>query len=304
MFRARQTPQLPAHYGRGGCAGPRRCCGLVVERHNGRPAVRSTVSVAGWDGRLRGALDRVAARLRWVGYRTYFRLVRYNYRQRLLARPNWTPAGRFWSYELLNRYRNNSMLAAIDTFCGPDAVVYDVGANVGMYAAALAVAAPRRRVLAFEPAPTTAEQLRANLARNGIDDRVEVHDYGLGATDGRRQFHVSTYPELSGFDRESATRWEATVAETVPVQVRRLDDVAETAPPPDVVKLDVEGAGPAVLAGGRETLHEHRPALFVEPHAEQLPDDPTTAMRTRLEDLDYRVEDRGEFWRCLPARTT
>jgi FkbM family methyltransferase len=249
-------------------------------------------------------VNRVVARLRWVGYRTYFGLVRRNYERRLLARPNWTPAGRFWSYELLNRYRNNAMLEAIDAFCDPDAVVYDVGANVGMYAIALAVAAPRRRVLAFEPAPTTVEQLRANLARNDIEDQVTVCDYGLGATDDRRQFHVSTYPELSGFDRESATRWEATVAETVPVRVRRLDDVAESAPPPDVVKLDVEGAGPAVLAGGRATLRAHRPALFLEPHAEQLPDDPTATVRTHLEDLDYRVEDRGEFWRCLPARTT
>lgn len=259
------------------------------------------MSVVGQDGRLRGALRRVAGRLRWVGYRTYFGLVRRNYEQRLLARPNWTPAGRFWSYELLNRYRNNSMLEAIDTFCGPDAVVYDIGANVGMYTTALAVAAPSRRVLAFEPAPTTVEQLRANLSRNDIADRVDVHDCGLGTANDQQQFYVSTYPELSGFDRESATRWEATVAETVPVRVRRLDDLAETAPPPDALKLDVEGGGPAVLAGGRETLRAHRPAVFVEPHAEQLADDPAATMRTQLDELDYRVEDRGSFWRCLPV---
>jgi FkbM family methyltransferase len=260
------------------------------------------VGVAGGDGRLRRVADRVAARLRRVGYRTYFELVRRNYERRLLARPNWTPAGRFWSYELLNRYRHNSMLGAIDTFCDPDAVVYDVGANVGMYAIALAT--PRRRVIAFEPAPTTVEQLRANLARNDLDGRVAVHDCGLGATDDRQQFYRSTYPELSGFDRESATRWGATVAETVPVRVRRLDDVAETAPPPDTIKLDVEGAGPAVLRGGRAVLRTHRPALFVEPHAEQLPDDPAATMRTQLRELDYRVEDRGSFWRCLPEGVT
>jgi FkbM family methyltransferase len=256
------------------------------------------VSVTGERRRIR---DRVVGGLRWAAYRAYFALVRRNYERRLLARPNWTPAGRFRSYDLVNRYRNDRMLAAMDTFCDPDAVVYDIGANVGMYTIALAVSAPDRRLLAIEPAPTTVEQLRANLACNGLGDRVEVRHCGLGETDGRRPFYRSTYPELSGFDRESATRWEATVADTVPVRVRRLDDVTETAPAPDVLKLDVEGAGPAVLAGGRETLREHRPALFVEPHAEQLPDDPAATMRSRLDEFGYRVEDCGAFWRCLPA---
>ena len=250
--------------------------------------------------RLGGVRDRVVGRLRRVGYRTYFELVRRNYEQRLLARPNWTPAGRFRSYELLNRYRNDPMLAALDAFCDPDAVVYDVGANVGMYAIALAVAGPRRRVLAFEPTPQTVEQLRANLSCNGLEDRVEVYSCGLGATSECRPLYRSTYPELSGFDRESATRWGADVAGAVPVRVRRLDEVSRTALPPDALKLDVEGAGPAVLAGGRETLREHRPALFVEPHTEQLPDDPATAMRESLEELGYRIESCEGFWRCLP----
>lgn len=247
----------------------------------------------------RGFASRVADRLRRIGYRTYFRLVRINYEKQLYARHNRTPIGTFRSYELLNRHRHDRMLEAVASHCDSDAVVYDVGANVGMYAVALTVAEPRCHVLAFEPAPTTVEHLRANLACNGLEDRVDVYPCGLGATNERRQFYVSTYPELSGFDRESATRWGATVDDTISVRVRQLDDVSETAPPPDVVKIDVEGAGPAVLAGGRRTLDEERPILFIEPHAEGFPDDPTT-MRTQLKELEYRIDDYGDYWRCVP----
>jgi len=133
------------------------------------------------------------------------------------------------------------MLESVVADCGPDTVVYDVGANVGMYAITIGTVEPQSRILAFEPAPTTVEHLRANIGCNELNSSVEVHHCGLGASTERQQFHFSTYPELSGFDRASATRWGGTIGETVSVSVRRMDDVVKSAPSPDVVKIDVEG---------------------------------------------------------------
>lgn len=245
-------------------------------------------------------LSSLVARLRWVGYRSYYRLVRRNYANQLFVRDHATAAGTIQSYELIARHTDDKMLAAIDAFSDHDTVIYDVGANVGIYTAALAATTPERRVISFEPAPQNVAHLRSTVELNELEDRVDIHHCGLGETADRRRFYVSTYPELSGFDRESATRWEATVAETVEVRVRPLDDIISTAPPPDVIKIDAEGSAPAVLAGAQRTLRTHHPTLFIEPHTAELSDDPTAPIRDQLATVGYRIEERGAYWKCLP----
>lgn len=245
-------------------------------------------------------ISRLVARLRWVGYRLYFWLVRHNYATQLIARDHATAAGTVQSYELIARHTDDEMLAAIDAFANHSAVIYDVGANVGIYSTALAETASQRRVVAFEPAPQNITHLRLTVELNELSDRIAIHPFGLGETVERRRFHVSTYPELSGFDRESATRWEATVAETVQVQVRSLDDITTAAPPPDVIKIDAEGGAPAILAGAQETLRTHRPALFIEPHTTELSNDPTASIREQLATAGYRIKEHDTYWKCLP----
>lgn len=246
-------------------------------------------------------MGRISSLVRRFGYRSYFGLVALNYRYRLFARHNHTPAGSFRCYELFNRHGDDPMLAAAGEACGPSDVVYDVGANVGVYALALAAGSPDRRVFAFEPSPQTVGHLRANVERNELADRIAVRPQGLGAESGEATFYVSTYPELSGFDCESATRWEATVADTVQVPVTTLDRVVSEGPEPDVVKLDVEGAGPDVLAGGRETLESVSPTLFIEVHEEGLSDQLVAEMKTVLEEVGYHIDEREGYWRCTTS---
>lgn len=248
--------------------------------------------------RIQAAIEKIPARLRYTAFRLYFRLVRLNYEHRLTTRVNRTPGGSFRSYELLNRHGNDSMLTAMAAFCGPEATIYDIGANVGIYTLALSSTARDRRVVAFEPAPVTATQLRTNVSCNDLERQVTVHQCGLGATDDELAFYISTLPELSGFDRQSATRWGASVEEVVSVPVRRLDTIWETAPSPDVIKLDVEGAGPAVLRGGEALIAEEKPVFFIEPHDEELSE--TQEMQALLLDFDYRIEMYDTYWRCLP----
>ncbi len=247
-----------------------------------------------------GALDRIRTWLERRRYGTYDRVVGWNYDRRLFAASRATPGGRIRTYELYNRHGRQEMLRAICARCEADDVVYDVGANVGVYALAVAAGGPDRRVIAYEPAPPTIERLRANCERNDCGDRVTIRPVGLGATAGFRRFYVSTYPELSSFDRESATRWGASVAATDSVRVRRLDEEIRDRPAPDVLKIDVEGTGAAVLRGARETLRTHRPDVFLEVHREALSGDRTAAVREELEAAGYVVDERDRFWRCEP----
>jgi FkbM family methyltransferase len=117
----------------------------------------------------------------------------------------------------------------------------DVGANVGVYAA-LAAGAAGARVLALEPAVETLPDLMAMLALNGLEDRVEVRAVAAGAAAGRLRFTQG---------RGTTNRAAADGAAEVPVET--LDALCG-ADPPLLVKVDVEGAEPAVLAGAAGLL--------------------------------------------------
>ena len=76
----------------------------------------------------------------------------------------------------------------------PDAVVFDVGANIGLFSLFVGQVCPGAHVFAFEPAPPLAEILAANAAIAACT--VTLCPYGLGARSGSASF--TFYPHSSG----------------------------------------------------------------------------------------------------------
>jgi amino acid adenylation domain-containing protein/FkbM family methyltransferase len=76
----------------------------------------------------------------------------------------------------------------------PQACVFDVGANIGMFSMYVAEQSPGARIYAFEPIAEVCESLQRNaeLCRGAT---VKVCRYGLGARSGREEF--SYYPQFS-----------------------------------------------------------------------------------------------------------
>jgi FkbM family methyltransferase len=147
-------------------------------------------------------------------------------------------------------------LAALSA-AGPGAV-FDIGANVGLYAA-LAAAVTDRTVVAFEPFPVLAEVAARFSADNDLGIRVE--SIALGRETGSATFYLSDVSDSSnslaaGF-RESTRQIEVPV-ETLDGYVRRTGDV------PAVLKIDTESTEPDVLFGAAATLRDHRPWVLCE----------------------------------------
>ncbi|AFZ72978.1 FkbM family methyltransferase [Natronobacterium gregoryi] len=234
----------------------------------------------------------------------YHRLRELNYDYLRRSRRNRTPAGAFRCYEPVNRHGSDEMLAELDDACGPSAVVFDVGANVGVYALALTSDEPDRRVVAFEPASRSAKRLRANVRLNGLGARIDVQVCGVGDENAERPFFRSSNPELSAFDGASARRWGASVAEIRSSPVRRLDSLVleNNLPSPDAIKIDAEGAAPAVLTGARDVIERYRPTLLIEIHEDGFKRDITGESRATLEAHDYAIDERDGFWRCEPSQ--
>jgi FkbM family methyltransferase len=139
----------------------------------------------------------------------------------------------------------------IEQYLKPDEVLYDVGANVGAYTLVAAVAVPGARVVAFEPGAANFAALCANLELNEVGERVIPVPLALGD-------HPRPAPlEGAGVPGASPSLNGATEGERgMTVLVDRLDDVVDRFgfPPPDHLKLDVDGGELEVLAGAERLL--------------------------------------------------
>lgn len=149
-----------------------------------------------------------------------------------------------------------------------DGVFLDVGANIGVYSAALARAKRGRlRGAAFEPVPATHRLLRETLRLNGMDGFL-AEQTALGSA--RAELMLSAH---GGGANNALVSGPSSSVPTVKVPCIRLDDWVEShaALVPDAMKIDVEGQELAVLEGAVRVLANRRPVLAIECHCASWP---------------------------------
>lgn len=143
-----------------------------------------------------------------------------------------------------------SIRAFYSGFIRPNDLVFDAGANVGVFTRTfLALGA---RVVAIEPVPACVEAL--GRIRN---KRLHVIPSALGSTSGKTTLHINPRrPTLSTVSeswlaiakragRFKDERW----SEAIEVPVTTLDNLIAQNGPPAYIKVDVEGFEQEVLAG-------------------------------------------------------
>ena len=148
----------------------------------------------------------------------------------------------------------------------PDAVLYDVGANIGITALVAAESAgPGVKVVAIEPFPANFASLVKNIQANGLNARVIPLAVGLGADTAIIPLHwVSDDPggSLHSFGDIVVLSPNERIA---PVSFHmcmsyRLDDLIcmPGLPFPTHIKIDVDGGETAVLMGAAGVLADPR----------------------------------------------
>lgn len=153
--------------------------------------------------------------------------------------------------------------AALRDRLRPGDVVYDIGANVGYFTLLAAqLVGPEGHVYAFEPNAEVLTKLRHHVQLNGLDN-VTILNCALADRDGRAEFHAVRGAN-SG---RSSLRREVDPDATTEVELCRLDTLVteQGLRPPDLVKMDIEGAECLALRGMSETIvRQERLALLVE----------------------------------------
>jgi FkbM family methyltransferase len=167
-------------------------------------------------------------------------------------------------------------LALCAQYIGPDGVVLDVGANIGIHAVHFSGFARNGMVICCEPARSTF----ALLLRNIQDlSNVMPLNIALSNVSGVQTFFIASdnaYSGLKDTGRKPILRQESiacfTADEILPplLRNRRVD----------LIKIDVEGFETQVLQGMQELIRAHQPVIFCEIFAgRQSNPDPQATIR-------------------------
>ena len=146
----------------------------------------------------------------------------------------------------------------------PSSVVYDIGANVGFYTVLASVrGSGTGRVYAFEPLPRNIEYLTRHVKLNNLNN-VVVFECALSDCTGVAKFEVAVNPSMGKLAEGSS--------DGVDVDIRTLDNIVSEHQlmPPNLMKVDIEGAEAAFLRGAVETISAHRPSILLATHGRSV----------------------------------
>jgi FkbM family methyltransferase len=163
----------------------------------------------------------------------------------------------------VNGSYQGDVLIALRNLLRGGKVLWDVGANYGLMSIYAACHFRGQvQVIAFEPSPIVLKELRNNLELNRCEN-VTVEPICLGDRDGTVPFFVS---EDQSWNATMIPQFAQSHAENLKIEVpcSTIALCVERLPPPDVIKLDVEGAEHLVVRGGRRFLADAKTSMIVE----------------------------------------
>ena len=148
-----------------------------------------------------------------------------------------------------------SCTRALDLFGIKNPVVFDIGANVGLWSHTFLEHRPSARIYAFEPSAVAREVL---VERFKCDNRVTIVPIALGKKSGKANlFSDSPGSGLGSLKKRRLDHFGIEMKEIEEVNVMTLDEWAKRDKIyPHLIKVDVEGFELDVFEGASQTLQK------------------------------------------------
>ena len=143
-------------------------------------------------------------------------------------------------------------------------ILFDVGADRGIFSLVFCGSGDRKRAVAYEPSPSRFAAATALAALNACDGRLMRRQAALGNTHGRAGGTVFADGTMVPGAHDPAGTAADVEMTTVDREVEALGVV------PDVMKIDVEGYEYEVLRGAQQVLRTRKPVLCLELHLDLL----------------------------------
>lgn len=152
-------------------------------------------------------------------------------------------------------------------------VIFDVGANLGIYSLTSAAINPEARLVAFEPTPEIAAHLRRTLEDNHLN-RITVVEKAVAKTSGTAILNLFG-AKVEGNEGMNFVTQQAVSADSVTIETVSLDDFCQLQgiDQIDLLKIDIQGNEPEALRGAERLLTEGRiRCIFTELNWESDPE--------------------------------
>ena len=178
------------------------------------------------------------------------------------------------------------LLRFCDEYVTSDSIVWDIGANIGIFS--LAAASRGGNVVAVEPDSWLCSLLRKTQEHpKNHKLLLEPLCAAIASECGTARLSIAQRGRSANFLEEfgGSTQTGGTRA-THLVPILTLDTLMLNGPAPTVIKIDVERAELAVLQGAKLVLEKARPTILIEVGPETVKE-----VVLILRDANYRVTD-------------
>jgi len=189
--------------------------------------------------------------------------------QKALGFDNYLYVFALFTYGRLRSNRDEKEFIYFLSTIPEDAVILDIGANIGVMTTALAKKAIKGKVISFEPMPENIRVVKKMINRFKLGN-VTLLETALGDKPGNLTMVMPVMNKLkmqglSHVKEEGATdEWNTGEEFTVPVQMLDDIDLLKQQPKVDAIKIDVENYEYFVLKGGEQLLRQHMPVIYCE----------------------------------------
>jgi FkbM family methyltransferase len=170
-----------------------------------------------------------------------------------------------------------------------DALMLDIGANVGAVSLYWANLSPSLRIHCYEPNPAAFQSLRSNVERNGLNSRITIFPEGVGRTSGSLKLWIDVPTDLSTAYSETSP---SEGGRRIEVPVVSLDEVWRRLGEKEVwlLKVDTEGAEVDILEGASSRFFHVVQNAIIEYHDNIYPESLRRCQRV--------LEREGFSWRA------
>ena len=186
--------------------------------------------------------------------------------------------------------RITSLILAIDKVIKPK-IFWDIGANIGYYSWLLMSHNKDIEVVLFEPDSDNIQLLRRTIKCINLD-KAQIIGKAVSDKNGNDIFLVDDISSMVGrVEEASKSKHEKAIyaryglSKTVVVETIKLDSLQGKLRPPDLIKIDAEGAEKRIIKGGIELIKRNHPILILE--CQYSPD--RGEIVSMLGDLNYDV---------------
>lgn len=215
----------------------------------------------------------------------------------------------YWHLAIGSQYEDKFMHIIFEKCTREGDTVLDIGSHTGMYSIPFGKAVGTTgKVFAFEPESKGYNAIKRNAELNSLTNIVPMN-MAVSDREGTIDFFVRPGKDTHSIFEETDAPSPLGILEKISMRTASIDSLVEDGVilPPNLVKIDVEGAELKVLDGMVKSA-KHIRHILVEVHEVALQmagvEDPELAVKTRLRNLGFNELRHIDFCHLLASKTT